>query len=83
MIDQPARGRPRTGDTAQFKIRLKPRYREMMQEVADERGGLTLTRVFELAIEQLHRKVIGRGPVADRKPVRVRTAKPTRPEPAT
>jgi len=59
------------------KYRLPPATVRQITEIAADRGGLTDTRVVELAVELLHRSDRGRKlPAAGLSPNQRRTGKP-------
>jgi hypothetical protein len=52
-------------------LRFRPETIAVVRAIADARGGLTETRVFELAVEELGRRILGRR-LADLIPPRAR-----------
>jgi hypothetical protein len=49
---------PRTA--VRVNYRFRPETVARIVQIAEERGGLTQTRVLELAVEELHKKIFGR-----------------------
>jgi len=62
-----------TDGTPRSSFRLRPPAIALIDAIAEAKGGLTKTRVVELALEQLGRSVLGRR-AADLAPVRRRPA---------
>jgi hypothetical protein len=65
---------PQHRNKPRVNLTLAPQTRAQIDAIAEARGGLSTTRVVELAVDRLARAVLGRHadlkPIRSRKPVR-------------